>query len=68
MLPFLEFPFPWCGYEGKSRPRAGARFGHLKSLVGLAGFRAFDRLRRKSRFRYFGNARDLPQALLSLPR
>ena len=32
-------------YEGKSRPRAGASFDPMKSLVGLAGFTAFDLLR-----------------------
>ncbi len=32
-------------YEGKSRPRAGAWFDPMKSLVGLAGFTAFDLLR-----------------------
>jgi SAM-dependent methyltransferase len=29
-------------YEGKSRPRAGAWFDPMESLVGLAGFTAFD--------------------------
>jgi len=29
-------------YEGRSRPRAGAWFDPMKSLVGLAGFTAFD--------------------------
>jgi SAM-dependent methyltransferase len=29
-------------YEGKSRPRLGAWFDPMKSLVGLAGFTAFD--------------------------
>jgi len=32
-------------YEGTSRPRAGAWFDPMKSLVGLAGFTAFDLLR-----------------------
>jgi 2-polyprenyl-3-methyl-5-hydroxy-6-metoxy-1,4-benzoquinol methylase len=32
-------------YEGKSRPRTGAWFDPMKSLVGLAGFTAFDLLR-----------------------
>jgi 2-polyprenyl-3-methyl-5-hydroxy-6-metoxy-1,4-benzoquinol methylase len=32
-------------YEGKSRPRFGAWFDPMKSLVGLAGFTAFDLLR-----------------------
>jgi 2-polyprenyl-3-methyl-5-hydroxy-6-metoxy-1,4-benzoquinol methylase len=32
-------------YEGKSRPRASAWFDPMKSLVGLAGFTAFDLLR-----------------------
>jgi SAM-dependent methyltransferase len=32
-------------YEGKSRPRAGAWFDPMKSLVGLAGFTVFDLLR-----------------------
>jgi SAM-dependent methyltransferase len=32
-------------FEGKSRPRAGAWFDPMKSLVGLAGFTAFDLLR-----------------------
>jgi len=32
-------------YKGKSRPRAGAWFDPMKSLVGLAGFTTFDLLR-----------------------
>jgi len=32
-------------YKGKSRPRAGAWFDPMKSLVGLAGFTAFDLIR-----------------------
>ena len=32
-------------YEGKSRPRLGAWFDPMKSLIGLAGFTAFDLVR-----------------------